>query len=88
MRIAKKIKNSSFYAIKLMKKIDIIKSKQADHIMNEFKILSMIEHPFVIEFDGFAQNSQFLYLSMELVNGGELFTYLRGTGRFGIDQSR
>lgn len=88
MRIAKKTKSSSYYAIKLMKKIDIIKSKQTDHIMNEVKILSMIDHPFVIQFDGFTQNNKYIYISMELVNGGELFTYLRGTGRFGVDQAR
>jgi serine/threonine protein kinase len=70
-----------------MKKYDLIKSKQADHIMNEIKILAMINHPFIITFNGFCQDEKFLYLGLELVNGGELFTYLRGVGRFGIDQT-
>lgn len=71
----------------MMKKYDLIKSKQADHIMNEIKILAMINHPFIITFNGFCQDEKFLYLGLELVNGGELFTYLRGVGRFGIDQA-
>lgn len=71
-----------------MKKLEIMKSKQTDHIMNEIKILSMIDHPFVITFDGFTQDDKQLYLSLELVNGGELFTYLRGVGRFPIEQSQ
>jgi serine/threonine protein kinase len=71
-----------------MKKMEIIKSKQTDHIMNEIKILAMINHPFVINFDGFSQDDKYLYLSLELVNGGELFTYLRGIGRFTVDQSQ
>jgi serine/threonine protein kinase len=71
-----------------MKKIEIIKSKQTDHIMNEIKILAMINHPFVISFDGFTQDDKYLYLGLELVNGGELFTYLRGIGRFTVDQSQ
>lgn len=71
-----------------MKKLDILKSKQTDHIANEIKILSMIEHPFIIYMDGFAQDDKFLYLSMEFINGGELFTYLRGIGRFPVDQAR
>jgi serine/threonine protein kinase len=70
-----------------MKKYDLIKSKQADHIMNEIKILSMIDHPFIVKFDGFSQDDKNLYLGLELINGGELFTYLRGIGRFGIDQT-
>jgi protein kinase A len=36
------------YAIKTMKKADIIKSKHVDHIENEKKILERIEHPFVV----------------------------------------
>ncbi len=71
-----------------MKKMEIIKSKQADHIMNEIKILSMINHPFIITFDGLSQDDKYLYLSLELVNGGELFTYLRSIGRFTTDQSQ
>jgi serine/threonine protein kinase len=36
------------YAIKTMKKADIIKSKHVDHIENEKKILERIEHPFIV----------------------------------------
>jgi serine/threonine protein kinase len=72
--------------MKSMKKYDIMKSKQTDHIMNEIKILGMIDHPFIITFDGFAQDEKFLYLSLELINGGELFTYLRTVGKFPVDQ--
>ncbi len=82
-------------ALKIMKKVEIMKSKQVnvnlnlqtDHIMNEIKILAMINHPFIITFEGFAQDERNLYLGLELVNGGELFTYLRGIGRFPVEQS-
>jgi hypothetical protein len=33
-----------------MKKDDIIKAKQADHIINEVEILSSISHPFIVVF--------------------------------------
>lgn len=36
------------YAIKCMKKADIIKSKHVDHIENEKKILERIDHPFIV----------------------------------------
>ena len=74
--------------MKIMKKIEILKSKQADHIANEIKILAMMEHPFIITFDGFTQDDKYLYLALELINGGELFTYLRDVGNFPINQSR
>ena len=78
VKIAKDKKTGEFVALKIMKKIEILKSKQADHIANEIKILSMINHPFVITFGGFTQDTRNLYIAMELINGGELFTYLRG----------
>jgi serine/threonine protein kinase len=88
VKIAKDKKTGEYVAMKIMKKAEILKSKQADHISNEIKILSMIDHPFVITFGGFTQDDRNLYLALELINGGELFTYLRGVGRFPVDQAR
>ena len=42
---------------------------------------SQITHPFIVSFEGLAQDSKYLYLVLELINGGELFTYLRTEGR-------
>lgn len=36
------------YAIKTMKKAEIIKSKHVDHIENEKNILEKLQHPFVV----------------------------------------
>ncbi len=88
VKIAKDKKTGDYVAMKIMKKIEILKSKQADHIANEIKILSMIQHPFVITFGGFTQDDSNLYLALELINGGELFTYLRGVGCFPLEQAR
>ena len=45
----KKDKNKRF-ALKAMKKNDIIQSKHVDHIENEKKILEMISHPFIVSY--------------------------------------
>jgi serine/threonine protein kinase len=88
VKIAKNKKTGEYVAMKMMKKIEILKSKQADHIANEIKILSMVQHPFVITFGGFTQDDRNLYLDLELINGGELFTYLRGVGQFPLEQAK
>jgi len=88
VKIAKNKKTGVYVAMKIMKKIEILKSKQTDHIANEIKILAMIKHPFVITFGGFAQDERNLYLDLELINGGELFTYLRNVDHFPLDQAR
>ena len=87
MRIAKDKKKNNYLALKIMKKLEIMKSKQTDHIMNEIKILSMINHPFIITFEGFCQDEKYLYLGLELINGGELFTYLRGVGNLEVSHA-
>jgi serine/threonine protein kinase len=88
VRIARNQKTGNYIALKIMKKVEIIRSKQTDHIMSEIKILAMINHPFIIQFDGFTQDERSLYLALELVNGGELFTYLRGIGKFVVEQAQ
>ena len=87
VKLAKHKKDGKYVAIKILKKSELIKLKQVDHILNEIKILSMIDHPFLVYTDGFNQDSKYLYVVLELVNGGELFTYLRGVGKFPPEQA-
>ena len=82
VKLAKHKKDGKYVAIKILKKGELIKLKQVDHILNEIKILTMIDHPFLVNTDGFSQDKKFLYVVLELVNGGELFIHLRGVGRF------
>ena len=68
VKIARDKKTGEYVAMKIMKKMEILKSKQADHISNEIKILSMIDHPFVITFGGFTQDDRNLYLNNLISN--------------------
>lgn len=70
-------KENRYYAMKILKKVEIIKLKQVDHILSEVSILNMIEHPFLVRMTGITQNDRYLYIVLEYVQGGELFTYLR-----------
>jgi protein kinase A len=76
----------------MIKKKDILESKQGDHVLNELSTLKKIKsyqgHPFCISLDGITQNEKYLYISLELVNGGEFFSYLRGIGKFPVEQTR
>jgi len=48
VKIAKNKITGKYNAIKQLKKAEIIKLKQVDHIINEVKILSYIDHPFLV----------------------------------------
>ena len=44
-----RLKNSKeVFALKIMKKIDIIKQKQVEHIKSEKEILMELDHPFIV----------------------------------------
>jgi len=88
VRIGKNKSSGASIAIKALKKSEILKNKQGDHILNEIKILNIVDHPYAVKFDGFSQDPRFIYLGLELINGGELFTYLRTNTRLPVDQSR
>ena len=49
VKLSKHKSTGKFWAIKILKKAEIIKLKQVDHIMNEVKILTMIKHPFLVK---------------------------------------
>ena len=50
VRLVKKRSTNRYSCVKIMKKEEIIKSQQVDHINNEYRILSSIYHPFVVRF--------------------------------------
>lgn len=54
MRLAKNKKTGEFYAMKILKKHEIIKTKQVDHVISENSILVEIDHPFLVGLKGFA----------------------------------
>merc|ERR1719376_491269 len=70
-------KENKYFALKILKKIEIMKLKQVDHILSEISILNSIDHPFLVRMTGITQNERYLYIVLEYVQGGELFTYLR-----------
>jgi hypothetical protein len=67
---------------------EIIRLKQVDHIMSEKAILAAINHPMIISLYGTSQDDLHLYMYMEFVSGGELFSHLRRAGRFTNDTGK
>ncbi|KAK8214682.1 kinase-like domain-containing protein [Phyllosticta capitalensis] len=74
--------NQRFYAIKVLKKAQVVKMKQVEHTNDERKMLQKVKHPFLITLWGTFQDSKNLYMVMDFVEGGELFSLLRKSQRF------
>jgi hypothetical protein len=77
--------NGEYYALKVMRKEDIIQYKQVEHILNEKHILEEINHPFIINMlCGFQDNTN-IYIATDFSCGGELFSFLRAQKYFTND---
>ncbi|TDL23111.1 kinase-like protein [Rickenella mellea] len=74
--------NLRFYAIKVLSKEKVVKTKQVQHTNNEREMLEAVQHPFIVNLWGTFQDTQNLYMVMDFVAGGELFTLLRRSTRF------
>lgn len=74
--------NHRFYAIKVLKKAQVVKMKQVEHTNDERRMLQRVKHPFLITLWGTFQDSKNLYMVMDFVEGGELFSLLRKSQRF------
>ncbi|XP_025958147.2 cAMP-dependent protein kinase catalytic subunit PRKX isoform X2 [Dromaius novaehollandiae] len=71
-----------YFALKVMSIPDVIRLKQEQHVHNEKSVLKEVNHPFLIRLFWTYHDERFLYMLMEYVPGGELFSYLRNMGRF------
>ncbi|RLL98578.1 cAMP-dependent protein kinase catalytic subunit, partial [Aspergillus turcosus] len=74
--------NHRFYAIKVLKKAQVVKMKQVEHTNDERRMLNRVRHPFLITLWGTWQDARNLYMVMDFVEGGELFSLLRKSQRF------
>ena len=79
--------NQRFYAVKVLKKQQVVKMKQVEHTNDERKMLQRVKHPFLITLWGTFQDSKNLYMVMDFVEGGELFSLLRKSQVSGIGSS-
>eukprot|EP00759_Apiculatamorpha_spiralis_P012845 PhF_6_TR19704/c0_g1_i1/m.28770 len=88
VRLCRHKSSGEYYAIKCLKKREIIKMKQVAHIIAEKNILAQISHPFIVNMVCTFQDEKRVYIMLEFVIGGEMFTHLRSAGRFPNDVAK
>ncbi|ORX59159.1 Pkinase-domain-containing protein [Piromyces finnis] len=77
VHLVKHKETGKYYAMKVLVKRQIIESKQVEHTINEKKILESLNHPYMVNLVGSFKDNRNLYIVLEYVCGGELFSYLR-----------
>ena len=79
---------NEIYAMKVLKKRQILEKDHIDYMRVEREILTSVSHPFIVTLYNTFQTSSKLYMVMEFINGGHLFFQLYDQGLFSEDIAR
>uniref|UniRef100_A0A7N0RDC6 non-specific serine/threonine protein kinase n=1 Tax=Kalanchoe fedtschenkoi TaxID=63787 RepID=A0A7N0RDC6_KALFE len=86
--LARKRATGDLFAIKVLKKADMIRKNAVESILAERNILISVRNPFVVRFYYSFTCRENLYLVMEYLNGGDLYSLLKNLGCLDEDMAR
>ncbi|KAL9596277.1 MAG: hypothetical protein Q9219_005907 [cf. Caloplaca sp. 3 TL-2023] len=82
-------KDCKVFALKILRKADIIRLKQVEHIQNERNTLAAVAgHPFITTLITTFSDRDSLYMLLDYCPGGEVFRYLRRAQKFDLNTAR
>lgn len=82
VHLVRLVHNGRFYAMKSLRKSQVVKMKQVEHTNDERRMLKIVENPFVTRMWGTFQDVQHVFMIMDYIEGGELFLLLRKSSKF------
>ncbi|KAI5159499.1 protein kinase X [Nematocida ausubeli] len=82
------MKVKKLYALKIMSKAQIINSNQLLHVYNEKTVMLSLYSSFFVRLYSTFQDKRYLFMVMEYVPGGELFSFMKEIIKFTVKQAR
>lgn len=80
--LVREIKTAEMFALKVLRKDNIIKRNQVEHTRTERSVLGYVNHPFIVGLKMAFQSKDKLYFVLDYCAGGELFFHLSKVGKF------
>jgi len=74
--------SGSLYAMKILRKSHLVRRRQIERTKTERKVLSVLDHPFIMKMYYAFQTPEKLFLVLDYCPGGELFFHLSRYRRF------
>eukprot|EP01135_Chromosphaera_perkinsii_P009553 Nk52_evm3s1810 gene=Nk52_evmTU3s1810 len=78
----KKKDTGQLYAMKILRKAQLVERDEVEHTRSERQILAEIKCPFLVSMKFCFQTPSKIYMVLDYVHGGELFYHLQQEGRF------
>lgn len=88
VKYAVHIKSGKAYAMKILNLKDVRREQMETQLRKEIAIMKMIQNEHVVQLKDVLQTDRHIYISMELVTGGELFEKIVAAERFDENVSR
>ena len=66
VRFATHKATGTFWAVKMLKKAEVIRLQQVEHMISEKNILTAMDHPFIVRLSGTFQDVKYLYMTLEV----------------------
>ncbi|GLB33836.1 putative haspin like kinase [Lyophyllum shimeji] len=88
VRLVQKVDTGKIYAMKTLKKEEMLKKDQLAHVRAERDVLAESDSPWVVQLYYSFQDPSYLYLIMEFLPGGDLMTMLIKYDTFSEDVTR
>jgi serine/threonine protein kinase len=86
--LVREIKTGQVFALKVLRKDNIIKRNQVEHTKTERNVLGYVRHPFIVGMNMAFQSKDKLYFVLDYCAGGELFFHLSKIGKFPEPRAR
>jgi len=80
--------NKEVFALKIVNKNRAINRDQGEHMKNERRVMFLLDSPFIVKLFATYKDEHSVYLLIEMVLGGDLYSFLRKRKRFDEPMSR
>ena len=81
VRLAENVNNGSKVAIKIVSKSKIQKFRMGTQVKKEITLMRELKHPGIVEIKEVLMSKQHLYMVLEYVKGGELYSKITRSGK-------
>lgn len=86
--LCQNMNNQKYYAVKSMRKFDLIEKESLEKAKVEKELLETVEHPFLVSLEYAFQTKQKIFFIMNFIKGGDMFSHVRREERFSENRAK